>query len=105
MKLSRTLSALFIVAILAPMPAAASGLTTIEQGRPVSKSVETLRQRIAERRAIMAERRQTQVKRSASLRADARERKLSSARGRKQLRHRLEAMKRRMARRRAIRRF
>jgi len=105
MKISRTLSALFVVAILAPMPAAASGLTTMDQGRPGRKAVETMRERMAERRAIMAERRQAQLKRSESLRAERRERGLSSARAHSRLQHRLQILKRRIAHRRAIRRF
>ena len=108
MKISRTLSALFVVAILAPMPAAASGLTTVEQGRPVRRStgrLDTLRERMAERRAILAERRQSQLKRSESLRAENRERRLTSARAHDQLQRRLRMIKRRIVRRRAVHRF
>ncbi len=109
MTISKTLSALAILAILAPMPAAASGLTPIDQGRSARRSTETLRERVAERpaqrREIAAERRQTQLKRAEALRSDQRERKLSSERMHRQLQLRLRAMKRRMAHRRAIRRF
>jgi hypothetical protein len=98
MKISRTLSALAIVAILAPMPAAASDLTMFEQGRPAKKTAETLRQRMAERRAIAAERRQSQSKRLKALRT-ARQRKLSSTLLRHQLERRLRQMKIRIARR------
>ena len=105
MKISKTLSALFVIAMLAPMPAAASGLTNLDQGRSARKSVETLRERVAERRALMAERRKTQVKRSESLRTEKREQKLSSARGHNQLQRRLKRLKLRLERRRAIRRF
>lgn len=104
MKVSKTLSALFVIAMLAPMPAAASGLADLDQRRPARQSVEMLRARVAERRALMAERRKTQLKRSESLRAEQREQTLSSARGHNQLPRRLKRLKMRLERRRAIRR-
>lgn len=99
MKLSKTLSALAILAILAPMPAAASGLTNVDQGRSARKSTETLRERRAERR-------QNALKRAESRRGDRRERQLSSARMHRQLQLRLREMRQRLAaaHRRAIRR-
>jgi hypothetical protein len=80
------------------MPAAASDLTMFEQGRPSKKTADTLRQRMAERRAIAAERRQAHAKRQTTLRA-ARQRKLSSNLLRHELQRRMRQLKLRIARR------
>jgi len=111
MRLSKILPALLVAAILAPLPAAASGLTPIDQQRPVRQNGEQLRQRLADRRAAMAERRQTAQKRQAEVRAKRdksvgaeRQRKLTTDRMYKQLEHRLRAMKQRLARRHVVRR-
>lgn len=109
MKISKTFSALVIAAILAPMPAAASGLsasglTNIDQGRSARRTNQALRERMAERRAIAAERRQAQLKRSESLRADRRS-KIRSLQAHREIQQALRHMKLRMARERRIHRF
>jgi hypothetical protein len=109
MKISKSISALAalaIVAILAPMPAAASDRTNFDQSRPVRANAQ--RARVAQRRA-MAERRLERQQALRSQRVEMlkanRERHQNSLRAQRQLHQALRTMKLRLARRHAIRRF